>query len=81
MGSELWAALCWASGPLGSPRRVQNVLSCDTPMIEEGPWSFSCKTRTRWGMDGYVVTTGVHQDCPRKPGPFRAHWIVRPPEW
>lgn len=62
-------------GPWESPRRVQNVLSCDTPVIEEGPWSFSCKTRMWWGTDrdtveSYVGTTGIHQDCPRKPRPF-----------
>ena len=71
---------------LGSPRKVQNVLSCDIPMIEEGPWSFSCETRTWWGMDkdsidSCVGTAGAHQDCARKPAPFRAHWIVWPPEW
>lgn len=86
VGNELWAALCGAPGPWKSPRRVQNVLSCDTPMAEEGAWSFSCKTRMWWGtdrdtVDSYVVTTGIPQDCPRKPGPFRARWIVWPPEW
>lgn len=65
---------------------MQNVFSCDKRMTEEGPWNFSSQARMRWrvnkdAVNNYVVTTGVNQDCPRRPGPLQANWIVWPPEW